>query len=60
MAEYVALLTPYIGWDVVVADTDGSFQVVEANSSPDVINQTHEPLLTDDRVVRFYEYHDVL
>jgi hypothetical protein len=60
MAGYVAPLTPYIGWDVVVTDTHGSFRVVEGNSSPDVINQTHEPLLADERVVRFYEHHGVI
>lgn len=60
MARYLAPLTPYIGWDVLVTDHDGSFRVLEANSAPDVIVQAHGPLLSDDRVVRFYEHHDVL
>lgn len=60
MATYVAPLTPYIGWDVLVTDEDGSFQVLETNSSPDIVVQAHEPLLADERVVRFFEHHGVL
>ena len=60
IAEYVAPLTPYVGWDVLVTDHDGSIAVVEGNSYPDVPLQTHEPLLADDRVRRFYESYDVV
>jgi len=60
MAGSLAPLTPYIGWDVLVTDADGSFRILEANTAPDVIVQAHEPLLTDDRVRRFYEHHGVL
>ena len=51
---------PYVGWDVIVTDDDGSFTVVEANSYPGLKSiQVHEPLLADDRVRRFYERHGV-
>ena len=60
MAAYLAPVTPYIGWDVLVTNDDGAFVVVEANSYPDVPLQTHEPLLGDERIRRFYEYHDVV
>jgi len=60
MAAYLSPITPYIGWDVLVTDDDGSIAILEANSYPDVPLQTHEPLLADDRVRRFYEYHDVI
>ena len=60
MASYVAPMTPYVGWDVLVTGDDGSIVVLEANSFPDVPLQTHEPLLADERVRRFYEYHNVV
>ena len=60
MAAYLAPLTPYIGWDVLVTDDEGSIVVLEANSYPDVPLQTHEPLLSNERVRRFYEYHDIV
>nr|WP_303647805.1 sugar-transfer associated ATP-grasp domain-containing protein [Haloarchaeobius amylolyticus] len=51
---------PYIAWDIVV-DAPGEFAVIEANNYTDVdLLQVHEPLLTDERVRRFYETHDVL
>lgn len=51
---------PYVGWDVIVTDDDGGFTVIEANSYPGLKSiQVHEPLLTDDRVRRFYERHGV-
>nr|WP_241175408.1 sugar-transfer associated ATP-grasp domain-containing protein [Natronolimnobius sp. AArcel1] len=51
---------PYVGWDILVADDDGSFTVIEANSYPGLKSiQVHGPLLTDDRVRRFYERHGV-
>ncbi|NKE34977.1 hypothetical protein GWG54_03925 [Natronococcus sp. JC468] len=51
---------PYVGWDLVVTDDEGSFKVIEANSYPGLkAMQVHEPLLTDDRVRRFYERHGV-
>lgn len=54
-------LLPYVGWDVVVTDHDGSFTLIEGNSSPDLdLLQTHQPLLVDERVRRFYEEHGVL
>ncbi|MCU4742679.1 sugar-transfer associated ATP-grasp domain-containing protein [Natronoglomus mannanivorans] len=51
---------PYIGWDVVVTGEDGEFTVLEGNSYPGLKSiQVHGPLLTDDRVRRFYERHGV-
>ncbi|WP_120246510.1 sugar-transfer associated ATP-grasp domain-containing protein [Halopiger aswanensis] len=51
---------PYVGWDVIVTDEDGSFTVIEANSYPGLKSiQVHGPLLADDRVRRFYERHGV-
>ncbi|ELZ09998.1 sugar-transfer associated ATP-grasp domain-containing protein [Natrialba aegyptia] len=59
MASTASFL-PYIGWDVIVTDDDGSFSVIEANSYPGLKSiQVHGPLLADDRVRRFYERHDV-
>ncbi len=50
---------PYVGWDVVV--TDDGFKVLEGNSFTGVtLFQVHGPLLSDSRVRRFYEYHDVV
>lgn len=54
-------LLPYVGWDIVVTDDDGSFTLIEGNSSPDIdLIQTHRPLLADDRVRRFYADHGVI
>lgn len=54
-------LWPYVGWDVVVTDDDGSFQILEGNFFPHVpMMQIHGPLLSDPRVRRFYEHHGVL
>ncbi|WP_436347801.1 sugar-transfer associated ATP-grasp domain-containing protein [Natronorubrum sp. FCH18a] len=51
---------PYVGWDVIVTGDDGEFSVIEANSYPGLKSiQVHGPLLTDDRVRRFYERHGV-
>ncbi len=60
MAAYLAPTTPYIGWDVLVTDDDGSIAILEANSYPDVPLQTHDPLLADERTRRFYEHYDVV
>lgn len=50
---------PYVGWDLIVTD-DGSFTVIEANSYPGLKSiQVHGPLLTDDRIRRFYQRHGV-
>jgi len=44
---------PYMGWDIVI--TEDSFKVLEVNSLSDVyIYQLFEPLLTDERLRRFY------
>lgn len=51
---------PYVGWDLVITDDEGSFKIIEANSYPGLSSiQIHGPLLTDDRVRRFYERHGV-
>lgn len=58
MAEYVAPLTPYVGWDVVVTSHDGEFVVLETNSNPDIdVVQPHTALLSDERNRRFYEQY---
>ena len=50
---------PYVGWDVVVTGA-GEFEVVEANSYPGVKSlQVHRPLLTDERIRRFYRARGV-
>ena len=52
---------PYVGWDVVVTGDDGEFSIIEGNSYPGLKSiQVHGPLLTDDRVERFYENCGVL
>ena len=49
----------YIGWDIL--PTDDGFKVLEGNAHVDVNSiQVHEPLLTDPRVKRFYEWYGVL
>ncbi|ELZ14598.1 hypothetical protein C477_20704 [Haloterrigena salina JCM 13891] len=59
MADACSYL-PYVGWDVIVTDDDGGFTVIEANSYPGLKSiQVHGPLLTDDRIRRFYEQHGV-
>lgn len=59
----VAARVPYVeyaGWDLVVTGP-GEFRIVEVNNNTDVdLLQVHEPLLTADRVRRFYEYHGVV
>lgn len=52
-------MLPYIGWDVALLDED--IVIIEANSwSEIVIMQMGRPLLTNPRVRRFFEYHNVL
>lgn len=49
----------YVGWDLVL--TADGFKVLEGNSFPSVrVLQIHRPLLTDQRVLRFYKTHHVL
>lgn len=51
---------PYIGWDIIVTGP-GEFRIVEGNDHSDVeFLQVHWPLLTDERVRRFYEAHGVI
>jgi hypothetical protein len=50
---------PYIAWDVLATET--GFCIVEGNARSDVnLLQVHGPMLTDERVRRFYEYNGVL
>jgi hypothetical protein len=52
---------PYVGWDVAVTDDDGSFTIIEGNRHPELdAEQAFEPLLSDERVRRFYDHHGVL
>lgn len=49
----------YVGWDVLVT-APGEFVVLEGNNFPDPdVIQVHRPLLTDDRVRRFFVRYDV-
>jgi hypothetical protein len=53
-------MIPYVGWDLLLTDDEGSFKIIEANSYPGLKSiQVHGPLLADDRVRRFYERHGV-
>lgn len=50
-----------MGWDVIVTDHESSFKVIEGNAAPGIDSlQTHWPMLTDERVRRFYRHHGVL
>lgn len=58
IAEYLSR-TPYIGWDVIV--TDHAFKIIEANGRPGPNTmQIPGPMLTDERIQRFYRHHDVI
>lgn len=49
----------YAGWDIVMQK--GGFKLLEGNSRPGLrILQVKRPLLTDRRVKKFYESHNVL
>src|SRR5699024_8302808 len=49
----------YVGWDVVV--TDNGVKVIEGNNYSDVnILQIHEPLLKNDKIKKFYRYHNII
>ena len=53
-------MLPYVGWDLVLTDDEGSFKVIEANDHPGLkAMQINGPLLADERVRRFYERHGV-
>lgn len=61
LADEYGWLWPYVGWDVVVTDDAGTVTVLEGNRNPGVEGiQTHEPLLSDDRVREFFERHNVV
>lgn len=58
IAETVSYL-PYIGWDIIITDDD--FVILEANARTDVdLLQVHGPLLANQRVRDFYEYHGII
>ncbi len=49
----------YVGWDIIV-EADGAFSIIEGNSHPSThVIQAHGPLLTDDRVRRFFAEHGI-
>lgn len=61
LAEEYGWMWPYVGWDVVVTDDDGSMIILEGNRMSDIdLLQTHEPLLADERVRDFYEHHGII
>lgn len=50
---------PYIGWDV--APMENGFIVLEGNINSGIrIIQVHEPLLTNNLIKKFYEYHGMI
>lgn len=49
----------YIGWDVVL--TNDGIMVIEGNNCSDVnLLQIHRPLLNDEKVKAFYQYHGII
>lgn len=49
----------YAGWDIVV--TDEGYAVIEINNySGMVIFQVHEPILNNERIIKFYKYHNII
>ncbi|MBD3338146.1 MAG: hypothetical protein GF353_03495 [Candidatus Lokiarchaeota archaeon] len=49
----------YVGWDLII--TDRSFKIIEGNHYTDVnLLQVHQPLLTDPRTKKFYQYHNII
>ena len=49
----------YVGWDIVI--TEDGFKILEINGNPDVnLMQVHKPLLTDERVQRFFQFYDAV
>lgn len=49
----------YVGWDVVV--TKKGVKLIEGNNYSEVsILQIHQPLLKDDKVKKFYEFHKII
>ena len=58
-AALAAPMLPYVSWDVAILD-DG-ISVIEGNHWSDLVTfQFSKPLLIDERVRRFFEYHNVL
>jgi hypothetical protein len=52
-------ILPYVGWDLIL--TADGFKILEGNSFPSVtLHQVHAPLLTDERVVKFYRSNQIL
>lgn len=50
---------PSIGWDIVI--TDCGFSIIEGNSTPGMaVLQVHGPLLTNQKIRRFYQHHHVI
>ncbi len=50
---------PLVGWDFVVNPME--VFVIEGNDGPDIkLHQVHQPLLLDDRVRKFYAFHNVI
>lgn len=61
LSAFLEPITPYIGWDVLLTDDDGSFKIIEGNNWPDIdVIQPHVPLVADERNRRFFEYHGVI
>ena len=58
----VAGALPYIkyaGWDII--DKDHEIVIIEGNNNPRCrVCQIHEPLLYNQRVIKFYQYHGLL
>lgn len=61
LASEYGWIWPYVGWDVVVTDDDGSITVIEGQRDFGTrFLQVHQPLLADERVRRFYEHHGIV
>lgn len=51
---------PYIGWDILI-DKNDNLKIIEGNHRSGIdILQIYYPLLKDERVKKFYQYHNVL
>lgn len=49
---------PYVGWDLVI--TNESFKIIEGNNFPGTnIIQLHKPLLSNEKIKKFYEVHGI-
>lgn len=61
LARAYGPLWPLAAWDVVFPEGEDTITVIEGNANVGTkFIQAHQPLLEDQRVRRFFEYHSVL